>query len=97
MNSGGWTRSRRSAARTAVRSNRALTELEALTAVWTRARGQCRQVDGEAVPPEQGPPLAEGHPFEREEDVPGDEVLEPSRTSVASHNLVPSPTSPPAG
>jgi hypothetical protein len=39
--------------------------------------GQVRDVDGEAVPAQQGPPLAEGHPLERVEDVPGEEVLEP--------------------
>ena len=56
--------------------------------------GPVFRVDGEAVTPEQGRPVAEGHPFERVEDVPGDEVLE-----TFGHSLSPSTTlrSPSAG
>ena len=53
-----------------------MTELEAPIGGLDQGTGPVRRVDGEAVTPEQGPPVAEGHPFERVEDVPGDEVLE---------------------
>ena len=77
MNRGASTRAASIRRPNRIRSIRAPAVFEALIAVWITARGRLRDVDGEAVPAEQGPPLAEGHPLERVEDVPGEEVLEP--------------------
>jgi hypothetical protein len=38
--------------------------------------GRMLQIDGEAVPAEHSPPIAEGHALERVEDVTGDDVFE---------------------